>query len=102
MMSMIVNGVQSPNSAGQNDQKQPITSGDAQSEFANTLKTAIEKINDTQNDSDKQTQALASGNVDDLHNVMIAGQKASITLETSVQMQRKVVDAYNEIMRMQV
>ncbi|MFB4475749.1 flagellar hook-basal body complex protein FliE, partial [Oceanobacillus caeni] len=48
------------------------------------------------------TEALASGNIDDLHDVMITAQKASITLETTVQIQKKVIDAYNEIMRMQV
>ncbi len=52
--------------------------------------------------SDLATEALAKGQVDDLHQVMIMAQKASITLETTCAIQRKVIDAYNEVMRMQV
>ncbi|RDW19633.1 flagellar hook-basal body complex protein FliE [Oceanobacillus arenosus] len=73
-----------------------------QTNFADTLKGAIENLNDTQIESDKATEALAAGNIDDIHNVMISAQKASITLETTVQIQKKVIDAYNEVMRMQV
>ncbi|WP_198434066.1 flagellar hook-basal body complex protein FliE, partial [Virgibacillus salexigens] len=52
--------------------------------------------------SDQQTKALANGSGDDLHNVMIAAQKSSITLEATVQIQKKGVDAYKEMMSMQV
>ncbi|MFD1037991.1 flagellar hook-basal body complex protein FliE [Virgibacillus byunsanensis] len=82
--------------------KQTISPGEAQASFANTLKSAIENVNDAQKASDKKTEALANGQIDDLHDVMITAQKASITLETTVQVQSKVIDAYNEIMRMQV
>ncbi len=52
--------------------------------------------------SDKKTNALANGEIDDLHDVMITSQKASVALQTGVQVQNKVITAYNEIMRMQV
>ncbi|HLR66141.1 flagellar hook-basal body complex protein FliE [Virgibacillus alimentarius] len=71
-------------------------------DFSNTLKKALNKVNDAQKESDKKTEALAMGEIHNLHDVMIAAQKASVTLETTVQIQRKVIDAYNEIMRMQV
>lgn len=70
--------------------------------FANVLKNAINNVNDMQIESDRMTNQLVSGQATDLHNVMITAQKASITLETTVQIQQKVIDAYNEIMRMQV
>lgn len=73
-----------------------------QSTFLNTLKAAIENVNEAQVASDIKTEALAKGNIDDLHNVMITAKKASITLETTVQIQRKAINAYNEVMRMQV
>lgn len=75
---------------------------DVQQTFAQTLKHTIQNVNDNQIISDIKTEALSKGNIDDLHDVMITAQKASITLETTVQIQRKVIDAYNEIMRMQV
>lgn len=74
----------------------------SQFSFSNTLKAAIEGVNDLQNVSDKQTAAFINGDNEDLHQVMIAAQKASITLETTVQVQKKAIDAYNEMMRMQV
>ncbi|MFD1850386.1 flagellar hook-basal body complex protein FliE [Oceanobacillus bengalensis] len=82
--------------------KKTITPGAAQANFADTLKGAIDNLNDIQMESDKKTQGLASGKVDNLHDVMITSQKAGIALDMTVQVQKKVIDAYNEIMRMQV
>lgn len=81
---------------------QQLTVAEAQSNFKNMLKDSIENLNHIQKESDVKTEALAKGDAVDLHNVMITAQKASITLETTVQVQKKVIDAYNEIMRMQV
>ena len=83
-------------------QHQMRTPGEAQQAFAQTLKAAIDHVNDTQQLSNIKTEALSKGHITDLHDVMITAQKASLTLETTVQIQRKVIDAYNEIMRMQV
>lgn len=70
--------------------------------FSNTLKEAIAQVNNDQVISDTKTEMLAEGKDIDLHDVMMTAQKASITLETSVQVQKKAIDAYNEIMRMQI
>jgi len=70
--------------------------------FSSVLKNAIEKVNETQKESDIKTEALAEGKVNDLHDVMITAQKANLTMETAVQIQQKVIDTYNEVMRMQV
>lgn len=78
------------------------TPGEAQASFANTLKGAINNLNEMQNLSDQKTEAFATGKIDNLHDVMITAQKASVALETAVQIQRKAIDAYNEVMRMQV
>ncbi|MCT2534518.1 flagellar hook-basal body complex protein FliE [Aquibacillus koreensis] len=75
---------------------------EAQQNFSQSLKGAIEKLNEVQMHSDKQTEALAKGEITDLHDVMIASQKSSVALQTAVEIQRKAIDAYNEIMRMQV
>lgn len=82
--------------------KPSASQGGEQSKFLDTLKAAIGNVNEAQVASDIKTEALAKGNIDDLHNVMITAQKASITLETTVQIQKKAIDAYNEVMRMQV
>lgn len=78
------------------------SSGKNQGQFSNILKETIADVNESQIISDQKTETMARGEIDDLHDVMISAQKASISLETTVQVQKKVIDAYNEIMRMQV
>lgn len=75
---------------------------EAQKSFASVLKQSIEKVNEAQNHSDVLTEKLARGGNVDLHEVMIASQKASITLQTTMEIRNKVVEAYQEVMRMQV
>lgn len=101
-MNTLFSNITQVNPAQQMTQNAPITPKNSQTNFAETLKGAIENLNEIQIESDKTTEALATGNIDDLHNVMITAQKSSITLEATVQIQKKVIDAYNEIMRMQV
>lgn len=74
----------------------------AQTKFKDELKEALESVNQLQKESSLKTQQLATGEVEDLHEVMIAAQKASITLQATVEVRNKVIEAYQEIMRMQV
>jgi flagellar hook-basal body complex protein FliE len=66
------------------------------------LKDAIQSVNDSQVASDNMTTKLINGDNVELHDVMITSQKASITLNTALQVRNKVVEAYQEIMRMTV
>lgn len=70
--------------------------------FAKHLKSAIEQVNNQLNLSEQKTKAFAKGDITDLHDMMITAQKANVTLETAVQIQKRAIDAYNEIMRMQI
>lgn len=81
--------------------KQP-ASYEAQQTFAQTLKEAINKVNDYQVQSDALTNKLINGENVELHDVMIAAQKASITLNAAVEIRNKVIEAYQEMMRMTV
>ncbi|WP_226034951.1 flagellar hook-basal body complex protein FliE [Aquibacillus saliphilus] len=97
-----INSLQTPKLSIQNNQAQKVTPANAQGQFSSSLKNAIDQLNEAQITSDKKTNALASGEIDDLHDVMITAQKASLTLQTAIEVQRKAIDAYNEVMRMQV
>lgn len=72
------------------------------SEFKEILSNALQKVNEQQIESRELTEKLITGEVTDLHQVMIAAEKASISLNLTVQVRNKVVEAYQEIMRMQV
>ncbi|MGM9948621.1 MAG: flagellar hook-basal body complex protein FliE [Lysinibacillus sp.] len=80
----------------------PATSYEAQQTFANTLKDAISNVNTQQIQSDTMTQRLINGGDVELHEVMIASQKASITLNATMEVRNKVIEAYQEIMRMSI
>ncbi|GAA0461218.1 flagellar hook-basal body complex protein FliE [Alkalibacillus silvisoli] len=83
-------------------QNNPVTASEVQESFANELKNAINSVNSTQQESNAQTNALINGEADDLHNVMISAEKASVTLQTATEIQNKAIEAYQKIMRMQL
>lgn len=70
--------------------------------FAQTLQSAFERINQMQNVSVDLARQFAAGETDDLVRVITAAEEASIALQLAVQVRNKVVEAYQEIMRMQV
>lgn len=72
-------------------------------DFGETLKTAVDKVNTTQQTAGQLSREFVSGESDiDLHEVMISLQKANVTFQSMVQVRNKLVTAYQEIMRMQV
>lgn len=75
---------------------------EAQKSFASVLKDSINNLNQTQLDADTMSQKLVNGENVDLSQVMIAQQKANITMQATLEVRNKVVEAYQEMMRMQV
>jgi len=79
-----------------------VTPFEAQQSFANTLKDAIASVNNQQVQSDAMTNKLINGEDVDLHEVMITAQKASVTLNATMEVRNKAIEAYQEIMRMTI
>jgi len=78
------------------------TPAESHQSFATFLKNSINQVNEAQNQSDIMTEKLVKGENVDLHQVMITAQKASITLQTTIEIRNKVIEAYQEVMRMQI
>ncbi|MCF6410563.1 flagellar hook-basal body complex protein FliE [Pseudalkalibacillus salsuginis] len=78
------------------------TPDQAREKLAVSFKDMLHKVNEAQIKSDIETEKLITGKTDNLHNVMITAEKASITLNTAVEVRNKAIEAYQEIMRMQV
>ena len=72
------------------------------SSFADFLGKALGEVNQLQLDSKDATMKLATGQVEDVAEVMIASEKAAIALQMTMQVRNKVVEAYQEVMRMPV
>ena len=70
--------------------------------FEDFLQDALNKVNDLQLQSDKLTNDFAAGKTDNIHQVMIAAEKADLALQFTMQIRNKILDAYNEIMRIQI
>ncbi len=70
--------------------------------FADTLKDAVGSVNELQQEADVQMQRLATGETKNIPEVMIAAEKASVSFKLLTQVRNKIIDAYQEVMKMQV
>jgi flagellar hook-basal body complex protein FliE len=71
-------------------------------DFGAWLTQQIQSTSDKINASDTLRQRLALGEVDNLHQMMIAMEEAKLSFQLLVQVRNKLLDAYQDIMRMQV
>jgi flagellar hook-basal body complex protein FliE len=70
--------------------------------FGSVLKDAIQDINKLQNDADKAIAKVQLEDAGSIHEAMIALEKAGISFQVMMQVRNKILDAYQEVMRMQV
>ena len=75
--------------------------GDGQS-FGQILKGMLSDTNDLQNNAASVAQQFSMGEISDVHDVMIAAEKAGVSFELVMEIRNKLIDAYQEFMRMQV
>ena len=80
----------------------PASTQEAPKSFADTLKDAVNNVNQAQQESDFKMQEIATGKNHNIPEVMIAAEKADISLKLMVQVRNKIIEAYQEIMKMQV
>lgn len=70
--------------------------------FDDILKESLQKVNTNLLKSEKLTGEFALGKDVELHQVVLAGEQASLALQLTIQIRTKIVEAYQEIMRMQL
>lgn len=70
--------------------------------FMARLADAVREVNQVQQEGSAQAEKLATGQADNLQEVVLAVEKADLALQLTVQVTQKAVDAYREISRMQV
>jgi len=71
-------------------------------QFSAFLNNAINDLNNQQAAVNSLNTKFIKGETSDVHQLMIASEKASLGLELTVQVRNKVIEAYQEIMRIQV
>ena len=70
--------------------------------FANVFEDAMANAVDAEQEDYEGSVALLSGEINDLHSVTLEVQQAELTLRLAVEMRNKLLEAYNELMRMSV
>lgn len=70
--------------------------------FSDLLKNAVEAVNSMQHEAGRLSEAVAKGENFNIHQAVIAGEKAGLSFQLLMQVRNKMIDAYQEVMRMQV
>jgi len=71
-------------------------------DFKELLSTAVKSISDSQTGVDDAVTKLAAGQNIELHDVMLAAQKADLTLQLALNIKNKITDAYQSIISMSI
>lgn len=70
--------------------------------FGEALDNALQSVSRVQSESDEATRLFALGKDTDLHTVLIQVEKADLAFRTLMEVRNKLLDAYREVMRMQI
>jgi len=70
--------------------------------FKSIFENAVNEYVQAENKVDEDIYKLATGESDDVHNLMINAQKSELSLDLLLQLRNKALDAYNEILRINV
>lgn len=81
---------------GVNTVQEPRTS------FADQLKNAVAEVNDLQTRREDMVEQMVTGEVTEVHDVMIAAKESQLAFELLLEIRNKLLESYQEIMRMQV
>jgi flagellar hook-basal body complex protein FliE len=75
---------------------------DRSGHFSEMLSSSMEKVNNDQIQADRSIKELVAGRSKNIHETMLTIERADASLKLMMQVRNKVLDAYKEIMRMQV
>jgi flagellar hook-basal body complex protein FliE len=95
-----VTGIEMPSELGR---AQEVTSAQpAGNSFASMLGQMVSDVNTQQNISAQAVSALQSGQTVPLHQAVIAMEEANVSFQLMVEVRNRLLDSYQEIMRMQI
>lgn len=69
--------------------------------FSDTLNSSLKKVNSMQTEKNSMISAFASGESQNVHELMISLQKASVAMKMTSAVRNKVLEAYKELSRIQ-
>jgi flagellar hook-basal body complex protein FliE len=101
-MLEVLRSYQSQAAGGAGSTTEPAATKVGQPTFFDSVKNALDKVNDTDNKAGALSEAYDRGEEVPLTEVVLSMQKASLAFEATLQVRNKVMKAYEEIMNMPV
>ncbi len=80
----------------------PQIGGKPQGTFQSVFEEAVGQVGTYQQNAQQATARFLSGEDEELHHVAIAGQQSDLAFQLFMEVRNKVVNAYQEVMRMQI
>jgi flagellar hook-basal body complex protein FliE len=70
--------------------------------FSDILKQALQEVDAAQHTAEQEVRNLMTGESTDMHTAILAVQKADVSFQMMMAVRGKLIDAYREVMRMQM
>jgi flagellar hook-basal body complex protein FliE len=81
----------------------PVVKGEINSDtFKDTLSKFVQSVNDLQSKASDAETSFLKGDITDVHQVMIAVEEASVAFELLMEIRNKLLDSYQQIVRMSI
>jgi flagellar hook-basal body complex protein FliE len=80
----------------------PVSAKDVAAGFGNVLDRSMQSIQNQEQRIESLTKELASGSLDNVHHIVIASEQLGLTVQLATQVRNKAIEAYQEVMRMQL
>jgi|SRR5450756_1132029 len=100
-MSVINAGLGSIGSIGALPKLAPLVPAEAEEGFGGVLKNALQQVNQLSGGAEQQIGNFLQGGNSDMSSVMVAVEKADVSFQLMMQVRNKIVNAYQDIEKMQ-
>ena len=91
-----------PESLGEQQGRDQTRKSEQIDKFKELLNSKIGDVNDLQFEADKLVADLVKGKTDNVHEVLVAVNEADLSFRLMMEVRNKLVEAYEEVMRMQI
>ncbi|MBI5266091.1 MAG: flagellar hook-basal body complex protein FliE [candidate division Zixibacteria bacterium] len=97
-IARLVPGLAQP--SGLNPSPATVNPADSGEKFTDMLSSVVNSVNDLQASSAQSQQAMMNGDAVELHQVMIKAEEAGLSMDLLLEIRNRLVNAYNDVMRM--
>lgn len=101
-MPMPISAIQLPQTIQPSSAVRSASENGKPGEFQSLLENAVHRVEQFRTEASQATERFLSGDDEEVHTAVLATQRAELAFDLGLQIRNKVVDAYQEVMRMQL